>query len=124
MLENHATEHADRHAVGEGAASGSMREFQLRLIGGPTFRCRDGEAALAAMERQGLSEVIIGCRNGGCGVCRVLVTSGRYRLGKISRAQVTEAEQSRGITLACRLYPETDIEMIVIASRKGAAKSQ
>ncbi len=81
----------------------------------PLFDDRD-EGVLRAMERAGRVEIPIGCRNGGCGACKILVLRGNYRLGKISRQQVTELEGREGYALACRLYPETDIEVRPVGS--------
>ncbi|RMF09085.1 MAG: ferredoxin [Alphaproteobacteria bacterium] len=70
------------------------------------FECRNNESVLVAMERLGLAVVPVGCRGGGCGVCKVRVLDGWYHTGKMSRAQVTEQEEREGYALACRLYPD------------------
>lgn len=75
------------------------------------FTCFEQESVLAAMRRQGVPGIEIGCRGGGCGVCRVRVVSGPYQLGKMARIHVSEAEQSQGIALACRLYPLGDLDI-------------
>lgn len=79
---------------------------------GAGFACLGDESVLAAMRRQGVGGVDIGCRGGGCGVCRVRVRSGSYRLGKMARIHVSEHEQSQGVALACRLYPLGDLELV------------
>ncbi|WP_321390245.1 2Fe-2S iron-sulfur cluster-binding protein [Emcibacter sp.] len=76
-----------------------------------SFRCRGNEAILAAAERQGRREIEIGCRRGGCGFCRIKVLSGSYRLGPMSRSKVSREEETSGIVLACRLYPESDLRI-------------
>jgi ferredoxin len=81
----------------------------------PVFDDR-GEGVLRAMERAGRAEIPVGCRNGGCGACKVLVLNGKYRLGKISRLHITKFEEHEGYALACRLYPETDIEVWPVGS--------
>ena len=63
------------------------------------------------MQRAGIKSIPVGCRAGGCGVCRVQVLSGDYQVGKISRAHVTEAEQQDGYALACRVIPEGDLRV-------------
>lgn len=77
---------------------------------------RRGEGVLRAMERMGRSGIPIGCRNGGCGACKVFVLKGEYRLGKMSRAQVSDEEERAGYALACRLYPQSDIEVRPVGS--------
>ena len=79
---------------------------------GECFSCRDGQNVLLAMERLGRQGIPVGCRGGGCGICRVQVLGeGRYRTMKMSRAQVTAADQAKGICLACKLIPEGDLEL-------------
>ncbi len=53
--------------------------------------------------------VIVGCRGGGSGVCKVQILSGRYNCQKMSRDHICTAEQDQGIVLACRTYPQSDI---------------
>lgn len=78
---------------------------------GARFSCPADERVLIAMERQGLRLLPVGCRGGGCGICRVRVTHGRYHTRKMSRAHVSEADEAAGIVLACRLIPETDLSL-------------
>jgi ferredoxin len=79
---------------------------------GECFSCRDGQNVLLAMERLGRQAIPVGCRGGGCGICRVQVLGeGRYRTMKMSRAQVTAADEAKGICLACKLIPEGDLEI-------------
>lgn len=74
---------------------------------GEQFVCKDGQNVLAAMEKLGRSGIPVGCRGGGCGICRVRVLgNGAFRTLKMSRAQVSEADEAMGICLACKLIPE------------------
>lgn len=86
-------------------------EFQITLADSDThFSCKDGQTVLAAMEKLGRRDIPVGCRGGGCGVCRVQVVDGaRYRTHKMSRAQVSEQDLAAGICLACKLIPEGDL---------------
>lgn len=84
------------------------------------FPCVEGESVLRAMERLmgagrvrlGDKRIPVGCRQGGCGVCRVRVLSGPHRTGPTSRAHVTAAEEAEGYALACRLFPEGDVTVV------------
>ncbi len=98
----------------------AAKAFKVIIEGedAPVFDNRR-EGVLRAMERAGRAEIPVGCRNGGCGVCKVLVLKGKYSLGKISRAQVSEQEEQAGYALACRLYPESDIEVRPVGSLLG-----
>ena len=86
-------------------------EFRILLAdSGESFACRAGQNVLSAMERLGRRGIPVGCRGGGCGICRVqVVAGGPYRTQKMSRAQVSEADEAAGICLACKLVPEGDL---------------
>ncbi len=88
-------------------------EFHITLAdSGTQFVCKDGQNVLAAMERLGRRGIPVGCRGGGCGICRVQVLEGaRYRTQKMSRAQVSEDDLAAGICLACKLIPEGDLTL-------------
>jgi ferredoxin len=93
----------------------------IRVVGGGApFECDDETPLLVAMARQALAEIPVGCRRGGCGVCKVRVVEGRYRSAKMSRAHVSVEEQKDGWVLACRITPETDL---VIERPKTPAKA-
>lgn len=73
------------------------------------YLCGVGEKLLSALERCGQIPVRVGCRQGGCGACRIRVISGDYETGKMSRAHVSEQEQGDGYALSCRVYPKSDL---------------
>lgn len=81
---------------------------------GETFRCGEGENVLAAMEQACCKGIAVGCRNGGCGACKVRITGGRYCTGKMSRAVVTAQEEADGCALACKTYPLSDLSVYAI----------
>lgn len=68
-----------------------------------------GMTLLAGLEAKGHHLVPVGCRGGGCGVCRVKVLSGDYERKKMSRTHVSEADEAEGITLSCRTLPQSDL---------------
>jgi ferredoxin len=88
-------------------------EFHITLAdSGTQFVCKDGQNVLAAMERLGRRGIPVGCRGGGCGICRVQVLEGAcYRTQKMSRAQISEDDLAAGICLACKLIPEGDLTL-------------
>jgi ferredoxin len=96
----------DRHAIRIAGTDGG-------------FSCYADETVLKAMERapgfgfavSGGRRIAVGCRQGGCGVCRVQVLSGAYRTGPMSRAHVSVEEEGEGYALACRLYPQGDLTL-------------
>ena len=76
---------------------------------GESFACAEDVNVLAAMERSRCRAIPVGCRNGGCGVCKVRVTAGRFHTAKMNRAAVSATEEEQGCALACKLYPREDI---------------
>lgn len=87
--------------------------------------CREDERVLYALERDGRAgpgAIRVGCRQGGCGACRVRVVSGGFETGKMSRAHVTQEEQDQGYVLSCRLYPKSDLVLEPAFVRPGRAK--
>lgn len=94
-----------------------MSQHTIEILDGPSFFCPDGQRLLIAMEEAGRRDIFVGCRGGGCGVCKVKVVSGNYGTGKMSRLKVSEDEESAGYALACRLYPLEDL-VIELAHRQ------
>jgi ferredoxin len=44
---------------------------------GESYRCDERNTVLVGMEALGRKGIPVGCRNGGCGVCKVEVTAGQ-----------------------------------------------
>lgn len=51
----------------------------------------------------------VGCKGGGCGVCKVRILGGEYQTKVMSKAHISEAEADQGYALACRVLPKTDL---------------
>ena len=90
---------------------------------GESFLCDESRPVLLAMEALGRTGIPVGCRGGGCGVCKVQVLSGRYVARVMSRAHVSAAEEAAGCVLACRIRPVTDLRLrkIGVNPEAGAA---
>lgn len=85
---------------------------------GETYRCDENQNVLVGMEALGRKGIPVGCRNGGCGVCKVEITEGRYVSRVMSRDHVSAEEEARGCVLACRVRPTTDLHLKVIGLMK------
>ena len=88
------------------ATHGVVLEGEERPI-----RCKGGQDVLSAVVSAGVQRMMVGCRGGGCGVCRVIVRSGTYEAGRMSKRHVTSADAATVFALACRLYPTSDLEI-------------
>jgi len=85
---------------------------------GETYRCPDTRSLLEGMEALGRRGIPVGCRNGGCGVCKVIVESGTYSARVMSREHVSEEDEAAGRVLACRVRPTSPIRLHVIGKMK------
>ena len=70
---------------------------------------RDGALLVAPFVGQAHAPIQVGCRGGGCGVCRVEVLEGAFEAKRMSRRFVTEDEALAGYALACRMVVTDDI---------------
>lgn len=91
---------------------------------GETYRCADTRSLLEGMEALGRKGIPVGCRNGGCGVCKVQIRDGRYASRVMSRDHVSEEDERCGRVLACRVRPCSDLSLSVIGlMRKSVCRS-
>lgn len=81
---------------------------------GETFRCSPAESLLVGMERLGKKGIPVGCRGGGCGVCKVEITAGTYVKRVMSREYVSVEDEAADRVLACRVRPTSDISLKVL----------
>ena len=80
-------------------------------IGSETFSCPEGITVLVAMKNKGCKHLPVGCCAGGCGICKVKILTGHYQTKVMSRAQVSIEEEKKGIALACRILPSSDLKL-------------
>lgn len=94
----------------------------IRLLQtGETYACSSAETLLQGMARIGRKGIPAGCLNGGCGICKVIIRSGCVKkTGAMSRAHVSEQEEAQGVVLACRVAPDSDVELEVMGCMKKA----
>lgn len=96
---------------------------------GESYLCATSESLLQGMLRLGRRGIPAGCVNGGCGVCKVQILQGEVKtLGPVSRAHVSTEEEAQGCTLACRVAPQTAVQLAVAGKfekpfQKGFSRS-
>ena len=67
-----------------------------------------GDTILAAILRGGLS-YLVGCRRGGCGICKADLITGQVSYPvPVSETVLTPAERADRVVLTCRAVPGTD----------------
>lgn len=124
MLSNlEIIKNAIRHSAQVGAAHGGaammrgdrVEKFTIYIQNtGESFVCLEGQSVLRAMEVFGRKGIPVGCRGGGCGVCKINVSEGHYRTTRMSRACVSAEEERAGTVLACKLFPASDLTVEVL----------
>ena len=95
------------------------QRYQVTLEGHGQSNAYEGERVLVALERaQGFGQLKamprrlpVGCRRGGCGICRVRVLSGEYDSGPMSRSCVSAEDEAAGVVLACCIYARSDLSL-------------
>ena len=85
---------------------------------GETYKCDERISLLVGMENLGKKGIPVGCRGGGCGVCKIEILSGSYTKRVMSRDHVSEDEEAAGIVLACRVRPTSPITLRVLGKMK------
>ncbi|HUN90961.1 MAG TPA: 2Fe-2S iron-sulfur cluster-binding protein [Burkholderiaceae bacterium] len=87
---------------------------------GSTYPCADTRSLLEGMEALGRKGIPVGCRGGGCGVCKVQVVEGTFVTRPMSRDHVSVEDEAAGRILACRARPTSDITLRVIGAFRKA----
>jgi ferredoxin len=93
------------------------QRFRITLEGHGVANGYENERVIVALERaQGFGQLKnmprklpVGCRRGGCGICRVRVLAGDYRADLMSRAHVSAENEAEGVVLSCSIYPLSDL---------------
>jgi ferredoxin len=85
---------------------------------GVTYRCPDSKTVLQGMECLGKKGIPVGCRGGGCGVCKVQILEGTFSAEIMSAEHVSPGELGEGKVLACRVRPTSDLVLRVLGAMK------
>lgn len=83
---------------------------------GEAYSCNSAETVLVGLARLGKRGIPVGCRGGGCGVCKVEVVSGQYRKRVMSRTHVNADDEACHRVLACCIYPSSDVVVRAIGA--------
>lgn len=75
---------------------------------GDRIQTAEGQYILQAALEQGISYPH-GCRTGVCGGCKTRLLEGQVEMLEYSRFALTDEQKARGLILACRAIPKTDV---------------
>ena len=79
------------------------------LPDGLQVNAAEAETVLKALNRAGL-RYRVGCKRGGCGICKVQLVLGEVRYERpIAESVLSDDERVEGICLSCRAVPITNI---------------
>lgn len=100
-----------------------MKHWITIRSNGARFRCGEDQHVLQGMQLMLVDvpmqeRIPVGCRGGGCGICRIRVLSGVYETKKMSCKHVTKEMLAEGIVLACRICPRSELEIAVLSPRE------
>ena len=77
--------------------------------GGEVVPIRPGETILEGLYKAGYA-YRIGCRRGGCGICKVDLLDGEVRYNRVvAESVLSEQEKAEGACLSCRAVPDGEI---------------
>jgi len=69
----------------------------------------DAETILGGLAKAGFT-YRVGCRRGGCGICKVTLVEGQVTYERpIASAVLTDEERADGTCLSCRAVPDGDV---------------
>lgn len=78
------------------------------------FPCNARQNVLECMIGAGKKGIQVGCRGGGCGVCKVEVLAGEYDVRPMSKAHIDDEALAQRRVLACCIRPRSDLSLKVI----------
>ncbi len=81
---------------------------------GVSYSCAPTESLLEGMQRLGRRGIPVGCRGGGCGVCKIEILGGEFQTRVMSSDHVDDDDRAHRRLLACRVYPSSDLSLKVI----------
>ena len=80
---------------------------------GEVIHLEPGETVLSGLYKAGFAYTI-GCRRGGCAICKVDCRSGEFHYNHpVAATVITEAERTDGTCLSCRAVPEANIIIVL-----------
>lgn len=86
-----------------------VKKYKISFDENMSFGCREGEKLLSAMVRAGVRKIPVGCREGGCGACRIHIKNGEVERLLMGKNHVSDEDAEQGFALACRIIPKSDL---------------
>ncbi len=96
-----------------------MKNFNLTMKDyEKVFLADESKHILDSMNLNSINKAPNGCYGGGCGVCKIKISSGEFKKLSMSRKYISKEEEDAGFVLACRVFPKSNIEFEFIGKIK------
>ena len=73
-----------------------------------TIESKEGNSILDIASQNGV-KIKVGCKGGGCGICKIQVLEGEVERGITSRSVLSLEEIEQGYALSCKAEPKSDV---------------
>ena len=87
------------------------------IIDDLSFDIKGNEDVLSTLERNNYAGIFVGCRRGGCGLCKIQIIAGDYDLLKMSADYISIEDIKNKIALACCVIPKTDLKIKILGGK-------
>lgn len=87
--------------------------FEINIVDQKTYSC-SSEKDLLKAARSHMVKVPYACASGGCGLCKVKVTNGDYKMEAYSKRALTDDERENGLILLCKTYPLSHLDAVIM----------
>jgi ferredoxin len=86
-----------------------MSQYQIHVQpDNRTIQSKEGQSILDTASRNGV-KIKVGCKGGGCGICKIKILEGEVERGITSRSVLSLEEIEQGYALSCKTEPKSDI---------------
>lgn len=75
-----------------------------------SFLCPETMSIVEAAKIQ-TAKIPYGCNGGGCGICIMKVTEGKYKLNDAAAKALSDKEKKNGHVFLCQTYPLSDLQL-------------
>jgi ferredoxin len=86
-----------------------MNDYRIKVLPDDrTIIAKNNESILDTAIRNGV-KIKVGCKGGGCGICKIQVLEGDVDRGHSARSVLPLHEMEEGYALACQTRPQSDL---------------
>jgi CDP-4-dehydro-6-deoxyglucose reductase len=79
-------------------------------INNESFICPETMSIVEAAKIQ-TAKIPYGCNGGGCGICKMRIVEGQYKLTDAAAKALSAEEKNNGHAYLCQTYPLSDLQL-------------